>query len=235
MLVKALNKIQIHFYKHFFLFTAHTLFIITALSFASLAAVEYPREWWQAFPKDPAKTWEILPQEAEYGKDVILSKRTELGIFSNFAATPFTLDGKKYASVEGFWQMMKYPDPQDKDDPRYRKDLVWKYTRDEVEKLTGFEAKDAGDATKENYQKLGISFISYKGNRIEYKGKNKQEHYELIFRAIQSKIDQNEKAKTLLKATGTLILRPDHIQDADAPPAYRYYDILMKIRSNFAP
>ena len=173
------------------------ILIITALSFLSLAAAEYPRDWWQAFPKDPAKSWEILPQEAEYGKDVILSKRTELGIFSNFAATPFTLDGKKYASVEGFWQMMKYPDPEDKTDPRYRKDLFWKYTREEVSQLTGFEAKEAGDATKENYQKLGISFISYNGKRMEYKGKDKQEHYELIFRAIQSKIDQNEKAKTL--------------------------------------
>lgn len=228
--VKALKKI--HFHKCIVLSTIYILLPMIALS---LTAAEYPREWWKAFPKDPAKTWEILPQEATYGKDVILSKRTELGIFSNFAPTPFTLDGKKYASVEGFWQMMKYPDPQDKDDPRYRKDLLWKYTRDEVSQLTGFEAKDAGEATKENYQKLGISFISYKGKRMEYKGKDKQEHYELIFRTIQAKIDQNEKAKTLLKATGTLILRPDHIQDADAPPAYRYYDILMKLRSDLAP
>src|SRR3989338_4634539 len=211
------------------------ILIITALSFLSLAAAEYPRDWWQAFPKDPAKSWEILPQEAEYGKDVILSKRTELGIFSNFAATPFTLDGKKYASVEGFWQMMKYPDPQDKDDPRFRNDLVWKYTRAEVAQLSGFEAKEAGDATKENYKKLGITWISYQGKRMEYKGKNKEDHYKLIFRAIKAKIDQNEKVKDLLKATGTLILRPDHIQEPDVPPAYRYYDILMKIRSDLTP
>ena len=41
---------------------------------------------------------------------MILSKRNELGILSNFAATPFTLYGKRYASVEGFWQMMLYPE-----------------------------------------------------------------------------------------------------------------------------
>ncbi|MBI3018483.1 MAG: NADAR family protein [Deltaproteobacteria bacterium] len=230
MLVRALNKIRSH--QHIFISIVQILLITIILTDLSFASSEYPREWWKAFPKDPAKSWEILPQEAAYGKDVILSKRTELGIFSNFAATPFTLDGKQYASVEGFWQMMKYPDPQDKEDPRYRKDLIWKYTREEVAQLTGFEAKEAGDATKENYQKLEISFISYKGKRMEYKDKDKMEHYELIFRAIQSKIDQNEPAKKLLAATGTLILRPDHIQDADAPPAYRYYDILIKIRSN---
>lgn len=209
--------------------------ILTCLSSTwalTWAFADYPKDWWKPFPKDPAKAWEILPQEAAYGKDVILSKRTELGIFSNFSATPFTLDGKKYASVEGFWQMMKYPDPQDAADPRHNKDLVWKYTREEVAQLTGFEAKEAGDATKENYQKLGITWVSYQGKRMEYKGKDKTEHYELIFRAIKAKIDQNEQAKKLLSATGTLILRPDHIQETDAPPAYRYYDILMKIRAD---
>jgi hypothetical protein len=47
---------------------------------------------------------------------VILSKRNELGILSNFAPTPFTLHGKRYASVEGFWQMMLYP--ENSNDPR---------------------------------------------------------------------------------------------------------------------
>ncbi len=59
---------------------------------------------------DPHKPdWEILPQAAKPG-EVILSKRNELGILSNFAATPFVLHGKRYASVEGFWQMMLYPE-----------------------------------------------------------------------------------------------------------------------------
>ncbi|HBQ20988.1 MAG: hypothetical protein A2Z91_09040 [Deltaproteobacteria bacterium GWA2_38_16] len=192
----------------------------------------YPSEWWKPVPREEAKPWEILPQDAKFGEEVILSKRTELGIFSNFAATPFTLDEKSYASVEGFWQMMKYPDPEDKDDPRFRNDLVWKYTRAEVAQLSGFEAKEAGDATKENYKKLGITWISYQGKRMEYKGKNKEDHYKLIFRAIQAKIDQNPKTKDLLLKTGDLVLRADHIQDADAPPAYHYEEILTKIRSN---
>ena len=60
-------------------------------------------------------TWEILPQAAGPG-EVIVSKRHELGLLSNFAPTPFTFRGQRYASLEGFWQMMLYPDGPD--DPR---------------------------------------------------------------------------------------------------------------------
>ena len=54
----------------------------------------YPDIWFAAI-NDPNKPdWEIFPQEAKPG-EVILSKRNELGILSNFAATPFVLDGKR--------------------------------------------------------------------------------------------------------------------------------------------
>ncbi len=206
-------------------------FLFTSLIIANLYAPDpYPTDWWKPFPRESAPTWEILPQDATYGVDVILSKRTELGIFSNFANTPFELDGKTYASIEGFWQMMKYPDPDDPSDSRHRPDLSWKYTREQVSELSGFEAKHAGEATKENYEKLGIKWISYRGKRLEYKGKDQREHYQLIFQATQAKIDQNLKAKELLMKTSSLILRPDHQQSPDATPAYRYHEILMRIR-----
>src|SRR5690349_16374996 len=70
---------------------------------------KYPPHWWTPVDKAGAPGWEILPQEAGPG-EVILSKRNELGILSNFAATPFVYRGVRYASVEGFWQMMKYPE-----------------------------------------------------------------------------------------------------------------------------
>src|SRR5205807_3865125 len=75
----------------------------------------YPAHWWTPIfdPKKP--DWEILPQEAGPG-EVILSKRNELGLLSNFAPTPFTFRSQRYASLEGFWQMMKYP--EDSNDPR---------------------------------------------------------------------------------------------------------------------
>jgi hypothetical protein len=56
--------------------------------------------------------WEVLPQEAGPG-EVILSKRHELGLLSNFAPTPFTFRGRRYASLEGFWQMMLYPESEE--------------------------------------------------------------------------------------------------------------------------
>jgi hypothetical protein len=73
------------------------------------AASGYPAHWWAAVSKEGAPEWEIMPQEAKRG-EVILSKRNELGLLSNFAATPFEYRGKRYASLEGFWQMMKYPE-----------------------------------------------------------------------------------------------------------------------------
>jgi hypothetical protein len=69
----------------------------------------YPAHWWTPVSKEGAPAWEILPQEARPG-EVILSKRNELGLLSNFAPTPFTFRGQRYASLEGFWQMMKYPE-----------------------------------------------------------------------------------------------------------------------------
>src|SRR5664280_1764353 len=72
----------------------------------------YPAHWWKEVPRQEAASWEILPQDAAPG-EVILSKRNEMGLLSNFAATPFTFHGKRYASLEGFWQMMKYPEGPD--------------------------------------------------------------------------------------------------------------------------
>jgi hypothetical protein len=74
---------------------------------ACSSAGRYPARWWQPVPTAGAPGWEILPQAAAPG-EVILSKRNELGLLSNFAPTPFVFHGKRYASLEGFWQMMKY-------------------------------------------------------------------------------------------------------------------------------
>src|SRR5947207_2341344 len=79
------------------------------------ARTNYPAHWWAAVDTNGAPGWEIFPQAAAPG-EVILSKRHELGLLSNFAPTPFTFRGKSYASLEGFWQMMKYP--EDEHDPR---------------------------------------------------------------------------------------------------------------------
>ena len=189
----------------------------------------YPAHWWASVPKDGAPDWEILPQEA--GPDeVILSKRHELGLLSNFAATPFYFRGKRYASLEGFWQMMLYP--EDKDDPRAKfAGLEWKYTRAQVAEMTSFEAKSAGTLAEENMRKMGITWVTFEGRQLEYRPPVPGEHYRLIVSATWEKVRQNPEVKEVLLSTGDLILRPDHHQEANASAAWRYYEILTQIRS----
>src|SRR4029077_11501142 len=130
---------------------------------------KYPAEWWTPVEKEGAPKWEILPQEAGPG-EVILSKRNELGLLSNFAATPFTYHDKKYASLEGFWQMMKYPEGPD--DPRGKfPGIEWKLTRDVVGQLTAFEAKRAGDVGSRNMAKMGIDWVTFEGKQMPYRPK----------------------------------------------------------------
>jgi hypothetical protein len=57
------------------------------------------------------------------------------------------------------------------------------------------------------------------------------EHYALIVAATWEKVRQNPAVRDVLLSTGDLTLRPDHHQAPDAPPAWRYYDILMSIRA----
>src|SRR2546421_3067851 len=124
----------------------------------------YPAHWWTPAPTNGAPGWEILPQAAGPG-EVILSKRNELGLLSNFAPTPFTFRGKHYASLEGFWQMMKYP--EDTNDLRATfPGLEWKLTREQVGQLTAFDAKHAGSAADANMKKMGITWVTFEGKRL---------------------------------------------------------------------
>jgi predicted NAD-dependent protein-ADP-ribosyltransferase YbiA (DUF1768 family) len=191
-------------------------------------APTYPAHWWAAVSKEGAPDWEIFPQEAQPG-EVILSKRNELGLLSNFAPTSFEYHGQRYASLEGFWQMMKYPEGPD--DPRAKfPGIEWKKTREDVAQLTGFDAKRAGDLASRNMEKMGIDWVSFEGKHFPYKPAEPGEHYRLIEEATRAKVRQNPDVRRVLLATGDLVLKPDHHQEKDAPAAWRYYDILMKIR-----
>jgi len=189
----------------------------------------YPSHWWAPVAAEGAPAWEILPQAAGPG-EVILSKRNELGLLSNFAPTPFVFHGRRYASLEGFWQMMKYP--EDDRDPRAAfPGLHWAYTRDQVSQLTSFEARRAGTLAEENMKRMGITWVSFEGRRFEYKPAVPGDHYRLIVEATWAKVRQNPEVKRVLLATGDLILKPDHHQEPDAPAAWRYYEILTTIRT----
>lgn len=203
------------------------LLIFPLMSFAQ----DYPREWFKEVPRSEAQSWEILPQDAGPG-EVILSKRTELGIFSNFGATPFTLDGKKFASIEGLWQSLKYPDPEIIEDPRH-KILPWPHTRSEVEAMVGFVAKDAGNAANAIYRTHKLKLVSYGKHFFDYNdfAEGSDYHYMIIKRAMRAKLDQNTGLWELLMRTGCLILKPDHKVSENDPPSYQYFKIFMELRS----
>jgi hypothetical protein len=195
---------------------------------ALAARSRYPADWWTPVPKVGAPDWEILPQQAGPG-EVIVSKRHELGLLSNFAATPFVFRGVKYASVEGFWQMMLYPEGPA--DPRaVFPGLTWPHTRTEVSQMTAFEAKAAGTLAEENMRRMGIDWVSFEGRRFPYRPDRPGEHYRLIVQAMREKVRQNPEVRKVLLATGDLVLRPDHHEEPDARAAWRYCEILTAIR-----
>jgi hypothetical protein len=188
----------------------------------------YPAHWWTPVSDPNKPSWEILPQEAG-PNEVILSKRNELGLLSNFAATPFTYRGKRYASVEGFWQMMLYPEGPD--DPRARfEGIEWKYTREQVAQMTAFEAKSAGTLAYAHMKRMGIEWVSFEGKRFPYHSSTPGEHYSLIIDAMWAKVRQNPRVREVLLSTGDLTLKPDHYGEPNAPPEWRYFEIWMEIR-----
>ncbi|MCM2266248.1 MAG: hypothetical protein NDI60_00580 [Elusimicrobiales bacterium] len=203
---------------------------LAALLLCGCAGVRaaYPRAWWEPLPPEKTASWEVPPQAAGPG-EVILSKRNELGLLSNFSHAPFELDGARYASLEGFWQMMLYPEGPE--DPRALfPGLEWKYTREQVAGMTAFEAKSAGDMAWANMKKMGINWVTYRGVPMDYYVAEKGPHYDLIVRATRAKVEQNPQVKRVLLATSGLKLRPDHRQPADAPPSWKYFDIYMELR-----
>jgi hypothetical protein len=217
---------------HWFLLLAFALpLFLTASCSAPITITirQYPLVWWKPVPTNDVPAWEILPQAAKPG-EVILSKRNELGLLSNFAPTPFTFRDERYASLEGFWQMMKFPEGTN--DPRATfPGLDWKYTRAEVAQLTAFDAKRAGDLASSNMTKMGINWVTFEGKRMEYRPAKPGAHYELIVKATREKVRQNPEVKRVLLETGSLVLKPDHHQEPNAPAAWRYYDILTEIRT----
>ena len=201
----------------------------TGASPPNVDRANFPAHWWTPVSPEGAPAWEILPQEAGPG-EVILSKRHELGLLSNFAPTPFTFHGVRYASLEGFWQMMLYP--ENAQDPRAKfPGLEWKYTREQVAALTSFEAKHAGELAEANMQKMNITWVSFEGRHFAYRSSKPGEHYRLIVAATHEKVKQNPEVQRVLLSTGDLVLKPDHHQEPNAPPEWRYFDILMGIRA----
>lgn len=190
----------------------------------------FPNVWWKEVPADQLPGWEVPPQSADRTKgEVVLSKRNELGQFSNLGPAGFVLDGQEYGSVEGLWQGMKYPET--KEDERNKEGIQWAYTRAQVFAMKGFEAKKAGDLANANMKQLGIRWLTYQGRKIVYNGEDAPFHYELILRACRAKLDQNPELTKLLLSTKNLTFMADHKQAPDSLPSYKYHEIYMKLRA----
>lgn len=205
--------------------------ILVSLSITNLAhANDYPADWWKPVDEQSAPGWEVLPQSAKPG-EVILSKRNELGIFSNLAHSPFVLDGVAYASVEGLWQGMKYPDLTLASDER-TKVTGWSSTRAQVFQMSSWDSKSAGNAANQMYADHGFKLINYFDHWFIYTdGKEgSQFHLELITRAIRAKVVQNPEIKALLLRTAGLKLKPDHLMSDTVFPSFKYHVILENIR-----
>jgi predicted NAD-dependent protein-ADP-ribosyltransferase YbiA (DUF1768 family) len=85
---------------------------------------------------------------------------------SNFAATPFTLDGRRYASVEGFYVGLKFRDAE---------------SRAKAAGLAGHEAYAFGKSST-------ATETEYAGQLFALGG---PEHHALIARAIRAKLEEH--------------------------------------------
>lgn len=125
---------------------------------------------------------------------------------SNFAATPFELDGHPYQSVESFWQGLKFS----KDSDRRR-----------LAQLDGTHARAEGE--KQGYG----ATITYGGQEIVV---GTWAHWRLMESACRAKFAQNPKAATALLATGERPLTHVVRRDSATIPGVIMAAIWMRIR-----
>jgi len=129
-----------------------------------------------------------------------------LRLISNFSPTPFELDGARYASVEGFWQGLKFPDEPD---------------RRRLAVLHGSQAKDAG------YHAPRSDVISYRGQVVRV---GTWEHWRLMEAACAAKFEQCEAAQAALRSTGERPLTHRMRQDSRTIPGVILADVWMRLR-----
>jgi len=204
------------------------LVFLFLVSSCSSIKPKYQAHWWNKVSKKDLAWWEISPSSVDpANNEVILSKRNELGILSNFANTPFRFRGDSYQSIEGLWQSMKFPESTN--DPRNRYG-IWIYKRSDVAQMIGPKAKKAGDFASKLMKKNNINWVSFQNNKMSYRTSARGSHYKIIKEAMGCKLLQNKKVEKILLSTGNLNLRPDHLTKKTDPPAWKYYQIWMELR-----
>lgn len=131
-------------------------------------------------------------------------------LISNFAHTPFELDGELYASVEGFWQGLKFKSES---------------TRREIAQLHGDAARRAGGGAPDS------EAFEYRGHTV---GVGTADHRDLMFRACWEKFRQHDAARAALMATRERPLQHRMRRDSRSIPGVVMADIWMRIRTKLA-
>jgi hypothetical protein len=127
-------------------------------------------------------------------------------LISNFAPTPFVLDGESYATVESFWQGLKFERNAD---------------RLRVAAMNGRDAKRAGGK-----QPYGAT-VSHQGRLIPV---GTWQHWEVLERACWAKFTQNAHARAALLGTGERPLEHRPRRDSRTIPGVIMAEIWMKTR-----
>lgn len=128
-------------------------------------------------------------------------------LISNFAHTPFILDGESYASIEGFWQGLKFPEEAD---------------RRRLAALHGSKAKDDG------FRAPAADVILYRDDVVRV---GTWDHWRLMERATLAKFTQVERAREALLSTGARPLTHQIGRDSRTIPGVIMADIWMRVRS----
>ena len=134
----------------------------------------------------------------------------EIQLISNFAHTPFELDGISYGSVEAFWQSLKFPNHDQ---------------RIQVAPLFGKEAMRAGSDANCS------STFEYGGNTIRV---GTYDHWQLMKKACLAKFSQHDEAKAALLCTGQRPLVHLTRTDSRTIPGVIMADIWMRVRHRLA-
>ena len=153
----------------------------------------------------------IGPEDEACRKPINISSRSPmpLRLASNFAHTPFVLDGKEYASVEGFWQGLKFPQAAD---------------RLRLASLQGHEARDAGLSAP------AADAFDYAGRLIRT---GTFDHWQLMERACLAKFEQNPAARAALLSTGNRPITHRVNPDSRNIPGAIMAEIWTRIRERF--
>jgi predicted NAD-dependent protein-ADP-ribosyltransferase YbiA (DUF1768 family) len=151
-----------------------------------------------------------LGERAEVCREPInvtsMSADPSVRLISNFAEAPFELDGKRYRSVESFWQSLKFTN---------------RLERQQVAEMEGGAARRAGEK-----QKYGAT-VRYDARDVPV---GTWDHWQLMERACRAKFAQDEPARAALLATGTRPLTHKVRRDSRTIPGVIMADIWMRIR-----